>query len=1696
MKFNLKWISVLLILFFISLSAVSAQDTAQLNDTVSEIADADEITSINEIGESTLTDANNYYALQRAIWNAQAGDTITLTDDYTYDGNDRNYISVDRTLTIDGNGHTLDGQNAAYISIGDANVVIKNVKFINNKRDWGAIVNYGDSLTLDNCTFMNNRAGSGGVVYLSGTNSVTITNCRFESNVADYGGAIRMNGGSATITNNKFVKNEANNAGGAIYVEEGSVTLTGNYFTQSTAGSNGGAVYINGASATVTDNQFKNGNAGELAGALFLKSDNANVNGNEFSKNVAGTSGGAMYVQGENNKLADNTFTGNHATDLGGAIRLDGSENSAEITGNTFQSNYAKSGGAIYANGKKITISKNAFDNHEAKTGAGGTLNIYDTSATISDNNITNSNSKGSGGAIYIESKTVKLTNNYISQCVADDVGGAAYITKASTLNILNNRFINNTIGGEVGGALFIKTNKATIKNNEFAQNTAPSSGGAIRIEGDSHIISNNTFTENKGIATLGGAICSLGHNNQFTYNTFINNVAGRDGGAIFTEGTNIEDMGQNNTIAYNTFIGNQAIGNPEGCHGGAVSMAGEGCAINYNNFTDNHAYNIGGNTSIGGAIRWNGADSAMGDLIGNIFDGNDAQSGGSVYIKGHGINIADNVFNENEATDFVGGSINIAGNNAVISRNNFTNSKSKTGGSIYVNGKNTELTDNVFSKSNADGDAGAAYIIGESATVSGNKFTDNTAEGLAGAALIKSDNANINGNEFTGNTAKSNGAGAAYIEGTSVTLSQNTFDNNKAQGAGGSVNIHSASATIANNEISNSNSQTIGGGGIYANGENIQFQGNTIANCSSGNNGGGAYLEGSGTIANSRFTGCSATKNGGGIFANSNYNIEGTVFKDNTAANAVNYYPTSIPITKLSTRLTVTDASAAYGSDGYITATLKDTSGNPISDEGVVFDNNGVKETITTDMDGNAKYYTNELAPGSYSIKVTFNGNDAYNAASSVTSKVTISKADISITALYNDTNKEITATITDDATGNALADADVEFKINGVATTVKSDSEGKAIASTADLPSGTYTAEIAYAGNTLYNPANTSISFEAKADKVNTTITADDVTTTYNSGANITATLKDEQGNAVSDVELTFKIGSTTLTAITDADGTASVSVDNINPNTYTANIAFSGTGNYNDASTTAKVTIDKADAAFDAPDISVAVGDKNGEFAATLINNATGKAISGVTVAVTLNGVKSSIKTDENGQVKVSTADLALGNYTASISYAGNSKYNKASATANVEVRKTDVIISAVYDASNKKIVATLTNNATGAALVNLKVTFDINGVTSTAQTNSNGKATASTANVTTDTITAVISYAGNAKYNPASINMTFSTKINVDISAVYDAANTQIIATVTNNDTGKAIINVKVNFDINGETKTVKTNSKGQAKLSTKDLKTGTYTAEISYAGNSKYNPASTSITFATKIDSAINAVYDESNSEIVATVINNATGNGLSNANVQVTFNGETKTVKTNSKGQVKVSTTGLALGTYPATFTYAGNSKYTSASTSINVEIKTKVIVTDVYAYEDRIVAKLTNGATGKYIANANMIVEINGVKYNVKSDNKGQLTFNTTGLGLPDAYDLTISYRGNDRYTASSATVAVDLNKANMMITTNYHANKQKMVATLKNSKTGVVVRNANMIIDLNGVKTTYKSNDQGKITLPTADFAPGIYV
>ncbi|MBD5402067.1 hypothetical protein HDR58_04630, partial [bacterium] len=205
--------------------------------------------------------------------------------------------------------------------------------------------------TVDGTVFRNNRdnGGSGGAVYTS--DSIKIQNATFEQNYASSGGAIGTQGSLLTVTDSNFTGNWAG-SGGAIY----------HYWTANNS------VFKN---STFTDNHAGNG------GAIYNGSSNAGgvwsidlMSGLTFNKNYAtSTGGGAIYNNNRSiNTIENSSFTGNYVTSsgngYGGAIYSDANLSATagikEIWNTVFRDNYVSgkgtvAGGAIYTN-RNLTI--------------------------------------------------------------------------------------------------------------------------------------------------------------------------------------------------------------------------------------------------------------------------------------------------------------------------------------------------------------------------------------------------------------------------------------------------------------------------------------------------------------------------------------------------------------------------------------------------------------------------------------------------------------------------------------------------------------------------------------------------------------------------------------------------------------------------------------------------------------------------------------------------------------------------------------------------------------------------------------------------------------------------------------------------------------------------------------------------------------------------------------------------------------------------------------------------------------------------------------------------------------------------------------------------------------------------------------------------------------------------------------------
>ena len=273
-----KVIIVFLFLIFLSISAVSAQDNATSeidlseNTTILEVEDNDRLNV--EMNKSDLKGSTSTFTdLQNIINGASSGSTITLNKDYTYVFGD-NAIIINKPLTIDGKNHVLNGKLATRIFwIGDNQVTLKNIKFINannTQTDWGGAIDwFGDNVNLENCYFENNHAHKlGGAIYLHGTQG-NIKNCTFNNNHAKwYGGAVYWNGDNGKVVDCSFVNNHAE-YGGAVDWAGDNGKLSSCSFVNNHADGCGGAVVWGGANGKLSSCSFVNNHAKKFKGNVI-----------------------------------------------------------------------------------------------------------------------------------------------------------------------------------------------------------------------------------------------------------------------------------------------------------------------------------------------------------------------------------------------------------------------------------------------------------------------------------------------------------------------------------------------------------------------------------------------------------------------------------------------------------------------------------------------------------------------------------------------------------------------------------------------------------------------------------------------------------------------------------------------------------------------------------------------------------------------------------------------------------------------------------------------------------------------------------------------------------------------------------------------------------------------------------------------------------------------------------------------------------------------------------------------------------------------------------------------------------------------------------------------------------------------------------------------------------------------------------
>lgn len=169
---------------------------------------------------------------------------INITADITIAGaTDPLYVST-QPLTVQGNGHTLDGAgNSRVLQIGGgspADLVVNDLVARNGRAgsdDGGAIIINGDLTIVDSAFFDNTSPDEGGAVHANST--LTISGSTFSGNTAAGSGGALSSNNDMTITNSTITGNTSAVSGGAVFgrdtIRLTYVTISGNVTDEDSA---------------------------------------------------------------------------------------------------------------------------------------------------------------------------------------------------------------------------------------------------------------------------------------------------------------------------------------------------------------------------------------------------------------------------------------------------------------------------------------------------------------------------------------------------------------------------------------------------------------------------------------------------------------------------------------------------------------------------------------------------------------------------------------------------------------------------------------------------------------------------------------------------------------------------------------------------------------------------------------------------------------------------------------------------------------------------------------------------------------------------------------------------------------------------------------------------------------------------------------------------------------------------------------------------------------------------------------------------------------------------------------------------------------------------------------------------------------------------------------------------------------------
>ena len=431
-----------------------------------------------------------------------------------------------------------------------------------------------------------------------------------------------------------------------------------------------------------------------------------------------------------------------------------------------------------------------------------------------------------------------------------------------------------------------------------------------------------------------------------------------------------------------------------------------------------------------------------------------------------------------------------------------------------------------------------------------------------------------------------------------------------------------------------------------------------------------------------------------------------------------------------------------------------------------------------------------------------------------------------------------------------------------------------------------------------------------------------------------------------------------------------------------------------------------------------LSVSVDDiKVGETAVVNVSiyySATG------TVKVIIDGKVYDVPID-NGAAILELTDLKANDYDVRVIYDGD-KYVTAGenfTSFTVSKYKSDAIITTSDIAVRTDVdVNVAIANATG------DVTVIVDGNTLVLPLN-DGVATFTIPSITAGEHTIRVSYLGDDKVEMVSNSTTFTvdrmpTSINVSSAEIYVGQTAEVTISFSEK------IDADVLVEIDGK-KTYVQLTNGTATLSYGTLAAGTYDISVTFAADDYFDSSSaTGQIIVNKMDAGLNA--DASDVDAGSDAIINVEIDAWAIGDVNIIIDGQSiPVIFTNGKASVHIP--GLAEGNYTALVKFEGDDRFNADETNVTFKVS-KVQIDDINV--DASVVKGTTDTQFKVTlpsdATGTVTVTI-GDKSVDDTLTNGKVAIAINDV-TPGSYNVTVSYTGDDKYTAAEKTVPMTVDK------------------------------------------------------------------